>query len=244
MKKLKIVGITVSILLLGGLIIFASVHTYDDSHLRVEGIRVKVGEFALLVDECDKETETLAYCKKNIEVNGENQVLEFKMLNFKENGFPRTITASINGKEFYKKDNLNLETNDMAEYQIFLNFKAIDDYIIFTLTDGTNGRNTTLYAIDTEGNIVLQEKEIDKNDMLIKDYVEFLTYDKNNITVYATRIVDNSTFNGKSICEAKKNDIVEAYYTYTLKNGKFTKKQTKTINASTYIKDNEINCSN
>ncbi len=242
MKKIKIVGIVLTSLILIGLIVFASIHEFEDSHLRVEGIRVKVGEYALLVDECDKETETLAYCKKVLEVDGEKQTLEFKFINFKENGFPKTMVATINGKEFYKKDNLNIETKDSLEYQIFLNFKVMDKYIIFTLTDGTIGRNTTLYAIDTKGNIVLQEKEIDTDDMLIKDYVEFLTYDNNNITVYATRVVDEKTYNGKDICEAKANAVVEAYYTYTLKNGKFTKKQTKTVMASKYIKDNEITC--
>lgn len=244
MKKVKIVGLVLTLVLLGGLIIFASTHKYDDSHLRVEGIRVKVGEYALLVDGCD-EGENLAYCKKTIEVNGEKEVLEFKFINFKENGFPNTIVATINGKEFYRKNGLNLETNDSLEYQIFLNFKVMDEYIIFTLTDGTRGRNTTLYAIDHDGNIILEEKEIDTNDMLIKDYIEFITYnDNNSLTVYATRVIDEDIYNGKSICEAKSKDVVEAYYTYTLKNGKFTKKQTKTITAKEYIKTNEIDCSN
>jgi len=243
MKKAKIIGIVLTVLVLAGLIIFATAHKFEDSHLRVEGIRVKVGEYALLVDGCDKDSENVAYCKKTIEVNGEKEVLEFKFINFKENGFPKTLAATINGKEFYKKDNLNLEVNDSLEYQIFLNFKVMDDYIIFTLTDGTKGRNTTIYAIDTNGNIVLQEKEIDKNDMLIKDYVEFLTFKDNTFTVYATRVIDENKYNDKDICKAKSKDVVEAYYTYTLKNGKFTKKQTKAITAKEYIKTNEIDCS-
>lgn len=242
MKKIKIVGIVLVALVLVGLLIFAITHKYEDSHLRVEGIRVKVGEYALLVDGCDKDSENVAYCKKTIEVNGEKEVLEFKFVNFKENGYPKTVVATINGKEFYKKDNLNLEVNDSLEYQIFLNFKVMDNYIVFTLTDGTKGRNTTLYAIDTKGNIVLEEKEIDNNDMLIKDYVEFLTYKGNSFTVYATRVVDENTYKGKDICEAKSKEVVEAYYTYTLKNGKFTKKQTKTITVKEYIKANEIDC--
>jgi len=243
MKKLKIVGIVLTVLVLAGLLIFAGTHKYDDSHLRVEGIRVKVGEYALLVDGCDKDNENVAYCKKTIEVNGEKEVLEFKFINFKENGFPKTVVATINGKEFYKKDGLNLEVNDSLDYQIFLNFKVMGNYIIFTLTDGTKGRNTTLYAIDTVGNIVLKEKEIDNNDMLIKDYVEFLTYKNDSFTVYATRVVDEKKYKEKDICEAKSKEVVEAYYTYTLKNGKFTKKQTKTISAKEYIKANEISCS-
>jgi len=243
MKKAKIIGIVLTVLVLAGLIIFATAHKFEDSHLRVEGIRVKVGEYALLVDGCDKDSENVAYCKKTIEVNGEKEVLEFKFINFKENGFPKTLAATINGKEFYKKDNLNLEVNDSLEYQIFLNFKVMDDYIILTLTDGTKGRNTTIYAIDTNGNIVLQEKEIDKNDMLIKDYVEFLTFKDNTFTVYATRVIDENKYNDKDICKAKSKDVVEAYYTYTLKNGKFTKKQTKAITAKEYIKTNEIDCS-
>ena len=83
MKKIKIVGIVLTSLILIGLIVFASTHEFEDSHLRVEGIRVKVGEYALLVDECDKETETVAYCKKVLEVDGEKQTLEFKFINFK-----------------------------------------------------------------------------------------------------------------------------------------------------------------
>ena len=42
MKKGKIIILGVSLIVLIGLIIFASTKTLDDGHLRIEGIRVKV----------------------------------------------------------------------------------------------------------------------------------------------------------------------------------------------------------
>lgn len=245
MKKVKIVGIVVILIILVILIVFASTHKFDDSHLRVEGVRVRVGEYALFVDECDEETRTDAYCEKTIKVNGEDQKIVFQFKNFKENGYPSTVVASINGNEFYRKDGLNIEENGSIEYSIFLNFYVMEDkYIMFTFTDGTNGRTTTLYGIDTEGNIVLEEYEIDDDEMLIKDYTDFITYDDNKITIYATRVVEDINYHNESICNAKDKDIVEAYYTYTYKNGKFTKKQTETITAAKFIENKGIICAN
>ena len=94
---------------------------------------------------------------------------------------------------------------------------------------GTMGRTTTLYAVDIDGNIILKEKEIDQDDMLIKDYTDFITYEDNTITIYATRVVEDVNYHSESICNAPSNDIVEAYYTYTYQDGKFVKKQTQKI---------------
>ena len=247
MKKIKIIGIVIVSLLLVSLIIFASTRKFEDSHLRIEGIRVKVGENAILVDGCDEATKNVAYCEKTIKVGEEEQKLVFKFKNFKENGFPNTIVATINGHEFYKRDNLMLEEKGSIDYSIFLNFYVLaDKYIMYTFTDGTNGRSTTLYAIDLEGNIVLEEYEIDKEEMLIKDYTDFIKYDGNKIEIYATRVVEDINYKEKSICYAKDNEVVEAYYTYTydVKKDKFTKKQTKTITAAEFIKEKGIICSN
>lgn len=243
MKKTWKIAIALSIVILIGLIIFVSTKTLDDGHLRIEGIRVKVPSGTLSVEECNSETENVAYCEKNIKVNDTENKIVFEYKDFKESGYPKTLIATINGHEFFKKENLNLETVGSSEYSLFYNFKVMDDYIVFTYTNGTNGRTTTLYAIDLEGNIVLEESKIDENDMLIKDYTTFISYEDNVITVYASKIVQDIAYQDKHICMANSTDIVEAYYTYTLKNGKFTKKQTKTITASDFIKDKEIECS-
>ena len=88
MKK-KIIGVVIAGVVLVGLIIFASTYKLQDSHLRAEGIRVRVNEGALVVSGCDE--ENAIYCKKVIDVNGEEQVLEFQFLNFRENGYPDAI---------------------------------------------------------------------------------------------------------------------------------------------------------
>lgn len=243
MQKGKVIITTISIAILLGLIIFLSTKTLDDGHLRVEGIKVKVPDVTLSVEDCNTKTRNAAYCEKNLKVKEEEVKLEFKYQDFKENGYPSTLVATINGHEFFKKENLNLEVSGSGEYQMFSNFKVMDDYIVFTYTNGANGRATTLYAIDIAGNIILKENEIDKNDMLIKDYQTFISYEKNVITLYASRMVRNIIYKDANICDANTKDIVEAYYTYTLKDGKFTKKQTKTITAKEFIKENKITCS-
>lgn len=243
MKKGQMIGLVVAIVVLVGLIIFASIRTLDDGHLKIDGIRVKVSENTLTVEDCNEETKNAAYCEKSINVNGNNAKLVFEYKNFKENGYPSTITATINNHEFFKKDGLNIEMMGSQEYPMFRNFKVMDDYVVFTYTDGTNGRTTTLYAIDLEGNIILKENEIDKDSMALKDYTTFISYDANVITVYATRMVQDILYKDENICKANPKDIVEAYYTYTLKDGKFTKKQTKTITATEFIKDKGMKCS-
>lgn len=244
MQKGKIISIIVPVIILVALIIFASVKTLDDGHLRIDGVRVKIGEGALTVEDCNEKTKNVAYCEKNFKVNNKDAKMVFEYQNFKENGYPSTIVASINGHEFFKKEGLNIETKGSQEYSSFLNFKVMDDYIVFTFTDGTNGRMTTLYAIDLEGNIILEEKEMDKDNMVPKDYTTFISYEGNVITIYATRVVQDIVYKDENICKANSKDIVEAYYTYTLKDGKFTKKQTKTITAAEFIKNKEIKCSN
>ena len=229
---MKKVGSIICIAILIGLIIFVSTKTLDDGHLRIEGIRVRVPSGTLLVEECVKETESVAYCEKNFDVNDKEVKIEFKYQDFKESGYPTTLVATINGHEFFKKENLNLEVMGSNEYSMFRNF-----------TNGTSGRTTTLYAIDLEGNIILEDKDIDKDNMVLKDYTTFISYDKNVITVYATRMVQDIAYQDKHICSANKKDIVEAYYEYTLKKGKFTKKQTKTITAKEFIENKKIECS-
>ena len=241
MNKVKVIGTILVVLIFVGLVIFASTKKFEDSHLRVDGIRVKVAN-ALIVDGCDEQTEI--YCKKNIVVNGKNHILEFEFLDFRENGYPNTISATIDNKEFYHEEGLKIEEVGSVDYKVFLNFNVFGDYITFTYTAGTNGRTTTLYAIDTEGNIVLEEYEIDKDNMLIKDYTEFLTYEDNKINIYATRVIEDINYQGENICLAPKNDIVEAHYTYTYKDGKFKKKQTSTTTAEQFIEEKEILCAN
>lgn len=245
MKKLKLIGLIVAIVVLVGLIIFASVHKNSDSHLRVDGIRIWVNEGALLVDGCD-ESDAI-HCKKTIKVAGKAQTLEFNFQDFKENGYPNSISAKINGQEFYYSDGLDIENNGSYDYKIFLNFEVIaDKYIAFTFTDGTAGRTTTLYIIDTEGNIKLQLVDLDEDDMLIKDYTNFIEYDDNVITLYGTRVIEDINYEGQSICYAPDDDIVEAYYTITYNEAKdtFTKKLKETITAEKFIEDKGIICNN
>ena len=69
MKK-KVVGVLIVIVILVGLIIFASIYKFEDSHLRAEGVRVRVNEGALVVSGCEE--ENAIYCKKVLQVNGED----------------------------------------------------------------------------------------------------------------------------------------------------------------------------
>ena len=242
MKIRKGIGIIIVLVILIGLIIFISTKEFSDSHLRAEGKRIRVNEGALVVDGCDE--ASAIYCKKTLNVAGDAAVLEFSFYNFKDNGYPESVKASINGHEFYQEDGLNIEENGSLDYKIFLNFHVLDDLVVFTFTDGTMGRSTTLYAVDIDGNIILKEKEIDQDDMLIKDYTDFITYEDNTITIYATRVVEDVNYHGESICNAPSNDIVEAYYTYTYQDGKFVKKQTQKIDALKFIDNKGITCIN
>ena len=242
MKIRKGIGIIITLIILIGLIIFISTKEFSDSHLRAEGKRIRVNEGALVVDGCDE--ASAIYCKKTLNVAGKEAVLEFSFYNFKDNGYPESVKASINGHEFYQEDGLNIEENGSLDYKIFLNFHVLNDLVVFTFTDGTMGRSTTLYAVDIDGNIILKEKEIDEDDMLIKDYTDFITYEDNTITIYATRVVEDVNYHGESICNAPSNDIVEAYYTYTYQDGKFVKKQTQKIDALKFIDNKGITCIN
>ena len=242
MKIRKGIGIIITLIILIGLIIFISTKEFSDSHLRAEGKRIRVNEGALVVDGCDE--ASAIYCKKTLNVAGKEAVLEFSFYNFKDNGYPESVKASINGHEFYQEDGLNIEENGSLDYKIFLNFHVLNDLVVFTFTDGTMGRSTTLYAVDIDGNIILKEKEIDQDDMLIKDYTDFITYEDNTITIYATRVVEDVNYHGESICNAPSNDIVEAYYTYTYQDGKFVKKQTQKIDALKFIDNKGITCIN
>ena len=242
MKIRKGIGIIIVLVILIGLIIFISTKEFSDSHLRAEGKRIRVNEGALVVDGCDE--ASAIYCKKTLNVAGKEAVLEFSFYNFKDNGYPESVKASINGHEFYQEDGLNIEENGSLDYKIFLNFHVLDDLVVFTFTDGTMGRTTTFYAVDIDGNIILKEKEIDEDDMLIKDYTDFITYEDNTITIYATRVVEDVNYHGESICNAPSNDIVEAYYTYTYQDGKFVKKQTQKIDALKFIDNKGITCIN
>lgn len=239
---MKKVGTILGVIVLIGLIIFVSCKTLDDGHLRIDGVRIKLPLGALVVEDCESDNESRVSCTKNIKINDSDAKLEFKYDDFKENGYPKTFVATINGHEFFKKENLNLEVLDSSGYQMFRNFKIMDNYIIFTHTLGTDGRTTTLYAIDLEGKVILEEKEIDKDDMLIKDSASFISYEENVITVYASRLIRDVLYKNDSICKANSKDIAEAYYTYTLKNGKFTKKQTKTITIAEFMKEKGIEC--
>jgi len=242
MKKGKIIGLILFVIVFASVIIFAATRKYDDTHLKLEGIRVRVPSGTLVVAEPNESNEI--YAKKVFDVNGKEAVVEFKYKDMQEDGYPKSLVASINNHQFLEVNDLDLKTNMTLDYQIFLNFKVMGDYVVFSYTKGTRGRTTTLYAVDLEGNIVLNETDIDENGMKIKDYTEFLTYGDNNIEIYASKLDNDVYYKKESICKAKDNELVEAYYTYTLKNGKFTKKQTKKVRAKTYIADNKITCDN
>lgn len=242
MKKSKIIGLVIVGIILISLIAFVSFNTFDDGLLKIEGKVVKVPSATLQVEDCNKENKNVAYCEKNIKVNNNDAKFVFAYQDFKENGYPRTLTVSINNHEFLKKENLNLEASGSSEYSIFNNFKVIDKYIAFTYMDGTDGRKSTLYVIDLEGNIVLEEYDIDEDDMKLKDSTTYIKYEDKSIEVYATRLVQDILYHDKHICKASAKDIVEAHYIYTLKDGKFTKKQTKKITAKEFIENKKIDC--
>jgi hypothetical protein len=238
-KKIKIIlSILVGVILLG-LIIFASVYPYKDYHLKKEGVRVSLNDYALMVDDCD--TEDAATCVKNISINDEDVKLVFEYIDFEEDGYPKTLVGTINGHEFFNISDMDFNSN--TYYEIFSNFEVIGDYIVFTYTDGAsyNGLSTTLYAVDSEGNVALEENEID--DMYIKDYEsDYLTYNDNEIVVHTTLLNYYNYVGDDSICDISSKKIVDAYYTYTYKDGKFTKKVGDTLTAKEYIANNDIEC--
>lgn len=245
MKKSKIIGIIVISVVVIGLIVFASTYKFSDSHLRSEGVRVRVGMGAMYVDGCEEDSVNAIYCKKIINVSGEDQILEFEFLNFRENGYPDAIRATINGKEFYFEEGLNIEENGSIDYRTFLNFYVMnDEVIVYTLTRGTNGLTTTLYAIDLEGNTVLADYNIDEDNMLIRDYSDFITFEDNTMTIHATRVENDVNYEGESVCNADDDAIVEGYYTYTYHDHEFRKEQTRVITAKEFIDDKGIICAN
>lgn len=243
MNKKNLIILVLVIGIIGGLLAFSCFYKFEDSHLRVEGIRVKVDDYALMVDGCSE--ENAAMCKKIIKVGDKNYELLFQFKNFRENGFPNTLVATLNGKEFYKDEGLNIETKSSDEYTLFMNFNVLNEEVIsFTITKGVNGGTTSLYAIDLDGKIILEEHEI-AEDMLIKDYdyeTEFLTFKDDAITVKASRLNSYNYVGDKYICDIKPSQVVEALYTYTYSNGKFTKRLSSSVNATKFIKDNKIGC--
>ena len=86
MNKKKWIGIIIVLIVLVGLIAFASTKEFSDSHLRAEGKRIWVNEGALVVDGCDE--ASAIYCKKTLNVAGEEAVLEFLFYNFKNLACP------------------------------------------------------------------------------------------------------------------------------------------------------------
>ena len=250
MNKKKIIGIIIVSIILIGLIIFASTKKFDDSHLRKEGIRVRVENrpiFVSVYDEgvngCTTNEGDITYCEIILPVKDKEAKLVFESKDFTQTGYPTSAIATINGKEFYKENNLNIETNGYQDYRAFQFLHVIDDVIVYAFSKGTSSRVTTLYAIDLDGNILLDDYEIDTDDMAIEEYLEnFITYEDNKIKIMASRIINDSLYRGETICNANKNAVVEAEYTYTYKNGKFSKKQTNTINAQKYIENHSIVC--
>ncbi len=244
MNKKKIFWGILGVVLVG-LIIFASTYKYKDSHFRKEGVRVRLDEYALEVDrECDQ--SDIATCLINLDVNGEKEKLVFEYINFQDNGFPETLVATINGKEIFRKDNLDFTKNTYYDY--FSHVNVIGDKVVFTYTDGSysDGRSTVLYAVNKDGEKVLEESIIGDNDMKIKDYSyydDFATVEDNVITLYTSRLNYSNYIGEDYICDVKSSDVVEAYYTYTYKDGEFVKKLDKKITAKEYIANNEISCS-
>ncbi|MDE5539179.1 MAG: hypothetical protein K2J20_01685 [Bacilli bacterium] len=244
MKKSQIVGLILAVAIIVGLGVFASLHKYEDSHLRVEGIRVNVDDYALTVDNCSE--ENAAMCKKMVKVGEKEQEVLLQFKNFEKSGYPKTLVASINGHEFFKDDTINLEANKYDDYYAFLYFNVInDEYISFSVTKGVSGRATTLYIIDMEGNIVLKEYEIDNDNMVIKDYDyenDFMTFKDGVLTVTASRLNASNYLGDDYVCNLKSSQVVEATYAYTYKDGEFSKKQTSKTTAAQFIKDSNITC--
>lgn len=242
MKKYKKLGIIIFVIFFVALIIFAFTRTYKDSHLKVEGIRVRFPSDALIVKGCNEKKSNIAYCRRSYPVSNGNIVLEFQYKDMKENGYPSTATASVNGHVVIERKGLNIEENNSLDYQKFYNVEVMGEYVVFTYTDGLGGSSTTLYAVDKDGNIVLEEYELDTDYMRINDYENYIKYEDNKIIIQGTRIGKDSIYNGKDLCKEKQSNIIEAEYTYTLKDGKFTKKRTKTKTIKEYIETNYIAC--
>lgn len=241
MKKGKIIGGIIVIVIFIALIVFACTYDYKDTHLRVDGVRVRIEEGTIIAD-CDE--ADAAHCVEYVVVNDEQQKLEYTYQNFKENGYPESLSATINGKEFYHKDGLNIEENYSYDYQFFSDVTVMGDYIVMTIRDGYNNRTTSLYVIDTLGNIILQEYEIDEDNMKIDDSgTDYITVTDNKIIVKASRLDGNNYyFDGKSVCYTPLKTVVKAEYTYTLKNGKYSKKQTAKTTAKAYREDVNMIC--
>ena len=146
---------------------------------------------------------------------------------------------------------INLDVNGEKEklvYDYFSHVNVIGDKVVFTYTDGSysDGRSTVLYAVNKDGEKVLEESIIGDNDMKIKDYSyydDFATVEDNVITLYTSRLNYSNYIGEDYICDVKSSDVVEAYYTYTYKDGEFVKKLDKKITAKEYIANNEISCS-
>ena len=244
MKRNQIIACCIVGIIIVGLIIFASTRQFEDSHLRKEGKRIRMTSEILIVDEAEEETKNFTYSERTVKVGDKEAKMVFELINVNEKGYPTTATASINGTEFYRKNDLDIENDMENAYKIFLNFHELGkEYVVFTLTDSINSMSTTLYIVDLNGNIILEEKIVDDDNMTIKDYGDFIKFDSDtSFTIYASRLTDDVYYHSEHICDANGKAIVEAYYTYTYKNGKITKKQIKTTTAATYIKENEIVC--
>ena len=65
----KIIGIVLVLGILIGLIVFACLYDYEDSHLKKDGYRVRLEGKAVIVNDCDY--KDITYCEKKININNE-----------------------------------------------------------------------------------------------------------------------------------------------------------------------------
>ncbi len=239
-KKNLIIFIICGFIIIG-LIIFASTREYQDSHLRIEGVRVKLPSGSLVVE--DSTCPNVASCTKDLTLNDTKLTLKFAFKNFKKNGYPETIVGTIGNKEFYREDDLTLDNEYSYDYENFSNFNVIaDKYIAFTASNSINNLSTSLYVIDASGNVILKEYEI-ADDLYIKDSIsDYITYNDNTITISVANIKNYSYDENTNICNLDKNITAEATYTYTLENAEFKKKELSKTTFGEYIKDNNITC--
>ena len=144
-------------------------------------------------------------------------------------------------KEIVKVENLVKKYKDnMAVKNV--SFTVNEGEVLAIIGSSGSGKSTVLRCMNQLEKIDGGNIKIDEDEMLIKDYTDFIEYDDNAITIYATRVVEDVNYHGESVCNAPHEDIVEAYYTYTYQDGEFEKDIKEEINSDEFIENRGIIC--
>lgn len=171
--------------------------------------------FGFRVNKCDKKGKT--YCEKYFTLNNKRETMKITYDYLTDSVTPHNMIITLDGNEIYNKEYI---------FDYFGPFYTLDDVIIFVYHRGTDIRSSSFMAVSSEGNVLLDVHDLDKNNvnMVIKDfYIDTkdyfwingdTIYVKGSKLTHGSDVVEGDSGNLVSICDAKDNEIVNATYEF------------------------------